>query len=72
MAVKRGVAKAWATLAIDTPHRTEPDPGHPLRTRSFSRIPEFGNRVLRVVWEWEDDRKMVVTVVWDRNAGRRA
>lgn len=56
---------------LAAPIRVEADPRYPHRTRVYRRIPEFGNRVLRVVYEIEDGDILVVTVLWDRNAGRR-
>jgi hypothetical protein len=50
---------------------TEPDPAVSGRMLAFGRVAEFGGRVLRVVYEQQDEGILVVTVFWDRNAGRR-
>lgn len=70
-AERRGVQLEWALRTIGDPDEVQPDPAHGIRTRAFRRIPEFGGRVLRVVYEEQQGTIVIVTVVWDRNAGRR-
>lgn len=68
---RRGVQQEWALRTIEAPEEAQPDPGHRTWMRAFRRIPEFGGRVLRVVYEEQHGAIVIVTVVWDRNAGRR-
>jgi Domain of unknown function (DUF4258) len=55
-----------ATLVF--PDRVVQDPIDPALRRSYRIIPEFGNRVLRVVHRPEGDDIFVVTAHWDRGA----
>lgn len=71
MCAKRGILKEWALKALFEPVRVEPDPNHKDRIRVWRRIPEFGGRMLRLVYEEEQEAVVIITVVWDRNAGRR-
>jgi len=48
-----------------------PDPTDSTLERRYARIPEKGNRVLRVVCRQAGDTIEVITVFFDRNAGRR-
>lgn len=68
---KRVIEGAWVEDVVKSPLHTTPDPGHPRRTRAYGREPEGDRRMLRVVYEIEGDDLVVVTVTWDRNAGRR-
>ena len=52
------------------PERLEADPVMPGRQRAFRRIPQFGNRWLRVVYDTTADDVLVVTTFFDRRAGR--
>lgn len=46
---ERELPAEWAALAITAPDWIEPDGENPALTRSFKRIPQAGDRVLRVV-----------------------
>jgi hypothetical protein len=46
------------------------DPKDVALTRSFTAIPEFGNRVVRVVHRPDGPDIVVVTAHWDRGARR--
>jgi Domain of unknown function (DUF4258) len=67
---QREIAVDWVERVLESPERTEPDPGFPRRQRAFARIGEYGDRWLRVVYETDSDVWTVVTVFFDRNAGR--
>ena len=69
--IVRGIDRAWIEAAIATPDRTERDPRHPGRTRSYKATAAFGDRVLRVVHWQEGTDVMVLTVHFDRGATRR-
>ena len=66
----RGIRLAHIEAALTSPDRVVPDPKDPLLTRSFKAIPEFGNRVLRVVYRPDGTDIFVVTAHWDRGAKR--
>jgi hypothetical protein len=70
--LKRQILEEWVIETIHNPDWVMVDPKYTFRTRAFRRIAGFGNRVLRVVYEEEQDKIIIVTIVWDRNAGRRA
>ena len=47
------------------------DPARDGRRRAFGPIPEFGGRLLRVVYVEDEASIRVVTATFDRNRGRR-
>lgn len=65
----RGISLAYIEAALAAPDRQTPDPD-PALTRAFKAIPEFGNRVLRVVHRPDGADVFVVTATWDRGAKR--
>ena len=66
----RKVELRWIEATIAAPDRIEPDPRHPERTRSYKAIAEFGGRVLRVVHRPGENDIVIITVHFDRGAGR--
>jgi hypothetical protein len=68
---KRAIPREWVSRCLEKPDWTELDPTHSGRIRAYKRFPEFGERVMRVVFEEAGEHFTVVTVLWDRNAGRR-
>ena len=64
----RRITLDFIERAIATPQRCTPDPNDSALTRSYKTIPEFGDRVLRVVHRPEGDNIKIVTVHWDRGA----
>jgi hypothetical protein len=69
--VERGIHEDWITRTLVDPERLEPDELRPPRLRAFRRIPEFGDRWLRVVYVEQPDEYRIVTVFFDRQAGRQ-
>jgi len=67
----RQIEPAWVEATVDHPERSEPDPHDPALTRAWRRIPEFGGRILRVVFRREGGDIVVVSTVFDRGAARR-
>ena len=65
----RQIEREWVMAALKSPELQEFDPV-PRRMRAFRRIPQFGNRWLRVVYEEDDDRWLVVTAFFDRRTER--
>jgi hypothetical protein len=47
---ERGIALAWVARVVENPSRTEPDRLDPNATHAMAAIPEFDDRVLRVIY----------------------
>lgn len=69
MAAERAIKEAWIRETLHSPTRVENDPRIGGRKRAFRRIPEFGNRWLRVAYVEETDVIRVLTAFFDRRAG---
>lgn len=65
---QRGLAEAWVERAVLCPDRTESDSADPDLTRSFRRIAEAGDRIIRVVHRPQGTDILVVTAFLDRRA----
>lgn len=63
---KRKIELAWVERAIDTPESTEADPVDPDLEHRLVRIPESGNRVLRVIVTRTATPLRIVTAFFDR------
>ena len=63
---KRQIPVAWMEHALTRPEVTEPDPVDPDLEHRLARIPEFDNRVLRVIINRKRTPPLVVTVFFDR------
>jgi hypothetical protein len=61
---ERGIKKEWAELALDSPERIE-ERGDGTR-HLIKRIPEFGNRWLRVIVNTTTSPKILITAFFDR------
>jgi uncharacterized DUF497 family protein len=64
---ERGISIEWMERAFSDPEQTQPDPEDAEVERRFRRIPEFGNRVLRVAVNVTVDPERIVSVFFDRN-----
>ena len=64
----RGILLSYIEAALSSPDRVAQDVTDPALSRSYKLIPEFGNRVLRVVHRPDGDDILVVTAHWDRGA----
>ena len=64
----RGILLSYIEAALTSPDRVVQDMTDPALSRSYKVIPEFGNRVLRVVHRRDGDNIFVVTAHWDRGA----
>jgi hypothetical protein len=62
----RKIELAWVERAFDTPEATEPDPMDPDLEHRLSRIPEWGDRVLRVIVNGKTTPPRIVTAFFDR------
>lgn len=67
---ERELPAEWAALTITAPDWIEPDGENPALTRSFKRIPQAGDRVLRVVHRDDGGDILVITAFLDRGAKR--
>lgn len=63
---ERAIPVAWVTHVLEHPERTEPDRTDSALIHALGRIREFGNRVLRVIYNDTTTPKRIVTVYFDR------
>ena len=63
---KRRIPLAWMDRAFNTPEATETDPMDPRLEHRLARIPEWGNRILRVIVNGKTTPPRIVTVFFDR------
>jgi hypothetical protein len=66
---EREIDFAWLAATMEAPEATELHPDDPTLIYVFRRIPEFGNRVLRVVHNQTRTPPHIVTAYFDRTAG---
>jgi hypothetical protein len=66
---ERGIEREWAERTVLAPDRTE---NHDDGTLHYlKRIPEFGDRWLRVIVNEVDTPEKLVTAFFDRRLGRK-
>jgi hypothetical protein len=63
---ERDISVAWLELALTKPERTERHRIDPVLEHALVRIPERGDRVLRVVYNPSHKPLKVVTAYFDR------
>jgi len=63
---EREIPIEWVERVLAQPERTEPDSTDPELQHALGRIPERGDRVLRVVYNKTTEPWRVVTVYLDR------
>ena len=63
---KRQIPVPWMEQALTAPETTEADPVDPDLEHRLAPIPEFGNRVLRVIVNPKRTPPLVVTLFFDR------
>ncbi len=63
---EREIPAEWMERTLSAPELVLPDPDDATMERRFRRIPEFGNRVLRVAVNTAVEPNRVVTVFFDR------
>lgn len=68
---ERRIPTNWIEAILDHPLIDEPDPADDGRRRCWGRVPEFGDRMLGIVYVVDTDVIRVITVTPDRNRGRR-
>jgi hypothetical protein len=62
----RSIPMEWVERVFSGPDKTEPDRDDPELTHALKRIPEHGDRVLRVVYNESANPVRIVTVYFDR------
>ena len=63
---EREILVEWMERTLSAPELVLPDPDDATVQRCFRRIPEFGNRVLRVAVNTTVEPHRVVSVFFDR------
>jgi Domain of unknown function (DUF4258) len=63
---EREIDAAWLELALAWPERTEADRFDASLVHALRRVPEFGDRVLRVVYNPAHKPPRVITLYFDR------
>ncbi|MCY4365438.1 MAG: DUF4258 domain-containing protein [Chloroflexi bacterium] len=66
---QREIPPEWVERVLESPSLQLPNPKDTEVERFFGRIPEFGNRALRVAVNTRTTPWRVVTVFFDRAAG---
>jgi uncharacterized DUF497 family protein len=66
MLAKRGIEAAWLERAVVAPALVLPDPVDATLEQRFVKIPEHGDRVLKVVVNKITSPERVVSVYFDR------
>jgi hypothetical protein len=72
MVDEREISRDWIEGVLRNPFFEEPDRRNPGAFRAYAPIPEFGNRMLRVVYYDNESEIRVVTLFFDRRATRRS
>lgn len=65
------VLAEWVARVLAQPLWTESDRADPTVRHALARIPERGDRVLRVAYNASSEPWRIVTVYFDRSAGER-
>jgi hypothetical protein len=63
---KRHIGLKWVERAFDSPEAIEADPLDPDLEHRLARIPDWGNRVLRVIINGNAVPPRIVTAFFDR------
>lgn len=64
--LERGIAASWLEAVLEHPEVIEPDKADATLEHRLGRIPEFENRVLRVVAKMKSRPVVIVTIYFDR------
>ena len=68
MLAGRGISETWVERAVTDPEAVETDKIDPGLDHCLKRIPEYGDRVLRVVADRSASPVRIVTAYFDRGA----
>jgi hypothetical protein len=63
------IAFEWIEVALAAPDRAEPDPHHPERLRSYTRIPALAGRILRVLHRRDGPDMIVISAISTEEPG---
>jgi hypothetical protein len=63
---ERSIRAEWIAATLSAPAATESDPDDPTLIHALRVIPEFGERVLRVIYNRTKQPPHVVTAFFDR------
>lgn len=63
---ERKIRPEWITATMTKPVMTEPDQDDATLTHALQVIPEYGDRVLRVIYNHTKHPPHIVTVFFDR------
>ena len=64
---QRGIPLEWVERVLKEPQKVEPDAEDPALRHALARIPEHGDRVLRVIYNASAEPWSVVTAYFDRS-----
>ena len=64
---ERGIRKEWIDRVLRLPSKTEPDKKDPELRHALAPIREHGDRILRVIYNYTVDPKLIVSVYFDRS-----
>jgi len=67
---ERGISKAWVEETLKTPDSLHVDLEDPDLSHAIKAIPDFGGRVLRVVFNNKAEPARIVTAYFDRRLKR--
>jgi Domain of unknown function (DUF4258) len=67
----REISLEWVARTLASPQRVDPHPTDPELQSAFARIPENGDRVLRVVYNQTTRPWRIVTAYFDRTQRNR-
>lgn len=63
---EREIKTEWISMTLATPELLQSHENDPTLRYAFRRIPEHGNRVLRVIYNVDEEPVVIVTVYFDR------
>lgn len=64
---ERKILLEWIARTVQAPQRTEPHESDPTLRYALARIPEYGDRVLRVVYNETTEPWRIVMAYFDRS-----
>jgi len=68
---EREIPMAWVARALAHPETIEPGRDAPMLRHALARIPEYGGRVLRVIYNETTEPWQIVTAYFDRTQRNR-
>ena len=63
----RNIDMSWIERVLECPQSTVPDRADRALSHALGRIPEHGNRVLRVIYNHAEQPPVIVTAYFDRS-----